>query len=393
MATYKLRRFCQMDLLKRLDRENLLRFLAPFRDFFAEQNVTLPRPESRQRIDYEGLIGVLLSPAGHLPKDLVEALYFVDALSHPKGQEVLLGALPGLDYIAWDTPADIAVKAWMLDRDVVEQLQADGAAFCRSRSYESFLAPSNAPRSWATPTPAIVESIERELEAWFLSRKRGRGTRVFPACGMGDSVSSSVTAKPIAERARSRRGSPPALSIAPRNTMCWSSIPRSGKCGSTPAPRWTRPFTGHFRPSPARGRRAIQRAIQVHLGAPQSLWPSALACHDIPELAWAKLVEIEWGDDRNPREFIRYRCKDLLESFEADGRQIPFYAELLSAKFEIRLMHNRKPRKVTIVPPNTVRLTRDDDGLLVEQWLQQRGFINLERKDEWDEDSPLLESA
>ena len=47
MATYKLQHFSQLDVLKRLNPENLLMFLRPFKDFFTEQGLKLPRPDPR----------------------------------------------------------------------------------------------------------------------------------------------------------------------------------------------------------------------------------------------------------------------------------------------------------------------------------------------------------
>ena len=113
----------------------------------------------------------------------------------------------------------------------------------------------------------------------------------------------------------------------------------------------------------------------------------------MPGLAWARLVSIEWHDNQFPRGYERVRAFDVFEKFEIDGRAIPDYAEIVNAKFEIRLEDVRRPRRITIEPPNILRLTRDEDGMLVEQWLYLRGFINWDRKDNTDEDSSFLESA
>ena len=339
-------------------------------------------------------MGILLSPAGDLPSDLVEALYFVDGLSHPAGQDLLLEALPGLDYVCWDTPADIAVKAWLLDRDIVEQMHAHRAVARRARSYESFLAPWNSSRSWEIPTPEVMDSIERELEAWFLSRKRGRGTRVFPCSrerGFGFLVRHGEAYR---REGALKNGRSSSVVYRPEKHDILEFDPTVGEVrihARSAADKvvyrdiFARHLLGQGGAFSDRGKYTLEPL--------KTYGRLALACHDVPGMAWVRLVEIEWGDHKFPREFVRYRCQDVLESFEFDGRQIPCYAEIVSAKFEVRFTHNSRSRMVTIVPPNLSLLTRDSDGFLVEQWLHRRGFINYGEQGESDENPRLLESA
>jgi hypothetical protein len=44
------------------------------------------------------------------------------------------------------------------------------------------------------------------------------------------------------------------------------------------------------------------------------------------------------------------------------------------AVFRFTIAHTDKVRKVTIKPPRTAVYTRDTDGLIIERWLQARGF-------------------
>ena len=390
MATYKLQQFSRLDVLKRLNPENLVRFLTPFKKFFAEQGLKLPRPGSR-RIDYDHLIGILLSPAGDLPMELVEALYFVDDLSHPAGQERLLSVLPGLDYVWKDSPADVAVKAWLLDPEIVEQMHAERTVAKRARTYESFLVPVRSPRNWAIPERNVVESIERELESWFLSRKRGRGTRVFPmdrTHGFGFLVRHGEAFR---REGALKKGKSTSVVYRPEKYDVLEFDPAAGEVriharSDVDKIMYRDIFARHLLGKDE----AFSEKGKYTLEPLKRYGRSALACHDVPGVAWVRLVEIEWGDHRFPREFVRYRCEDLLESFELDGREIPSYADILSAKFEVRFTHIRHTRRVTIIPPNISMLTRDSDGALVEQWLYLRGFINFGVA---DENSTFLESA
>ena len=86
MATYNLRRFANPSALKRIEPRLFLRFLAPYRSHFLESGLELPPPHETGRISYDDLVPLLMPSEGDLPKDLAEALWFMNASCLPKSR-------------------------------------------------------------------------------------------------------------------------------------------------------------------------------------------------------------------------------------------------------------------------------------------------------------------
>jgi len=49
------------------------------------------------------------------------------------------------------------------------------------------------------------------------------------------------------------------------------------------------------------------------------------------------------------------------------------------ARFSIKLQDEKKRRSVKIVPRNVAEYSRGEEGLIIEQWLRQRGFVLIGR--------------
>src|SRR5438105_3231338 len=90
MATFTLRRFSCPETLKAIAARRLLTFLKPHRRFLLSRGVTLPQSATDRDLDYEELARVFMTPDGKTPKDLIDALYFVDEMATPEGMDALL---------------------------------------------------------------------------------------------------------------------------------------------------------------------------------------------------------------------------------------------------------------------------------------------------------------
>ena len=128
MATWSLRRFSCPEVLKSINPDHLVAFLMPHRRFFTSRGVSLPAPNANDEIDYQALVKVFLSPDAKTPKELIDALYFVDELATPEGMDALLAEADRLDLALDDgndhTPADVAVQVWLLNKDILERKHA-----------------------------------------------------------------------------------------------------------------------------------------------------------------------------------------------------------------------------------------------------------------------------
>jgi hypothetical protein len=181
MATFRLRRFSSPEILRAIAPARLLAFLKPHREFFASQQFILPQPGAAEEVDYEGLVHLFMSHDTGLPKALLDALFLVDEMSSPAGMDVLLEAARrrGLDLEegAELSPADVAVQCWRLAPDLLERKHAEQYALKR-RSFEHYQTDRAIP-PFTFPSAADLRALERSLEAWFETKKRGCGVRVF----------------------------------------------------------------------------------------------------------------------------------------------------------------------------------------------------------------------
>lgn len=104
---------------------------------------------------------------------------------------------------------------------------------------------------------------------------------------------------------------------------------------------------------------------------------ASLVCSDIYGLDWVKPREIHLyhGGEFFKTEVLK--ATDVFAHLAADGVMLPESPRLEAAVFQVKFAGAR-PRSVTIRPSNVAIYLRDDDAVLVEQWLLRRGF-NIDR--------------
>ena len=95
MATYQLRRLCRPELLRAIDIEQLDELLRPHTEYLARHGITLPIAGREAPLKYIALVQLFIAPQEGMPRELIDALYFIDDLSTPTGLELLESAAVG----------------------------------------------------------------------------------------------------------------------------------------------------------------------------------------------------------------------------------------------------------------------------------------------------------
>ena len=190
MATYNLRRFAQPAVLKAIAPKRLQEFLGPYRTYFNGRGLPLPSPNASNGLDHEQLVEVLMTPDADTPKDLVDALFFVNEMSTDENMDLLLEEAEtkglSLDGKPDPTAADVAVQVFLQDRQLLERKHAE-QYLTRPRVFEYFQTQARPVPAFKQPSWVTLLGLEHDLDNWFEKKKRGRGSRVF-VYPKGDSI-------------------------------------------------------------------------------------------------------------------------------------------------------------------------------------------------------------
>ena len=295
-----------------------------------------------------------------------------------------------IDERADQSPADVALQVWLHDRSLLESEHAQ-LYLVRPRSFEYFQTDQVTTSPFVIPDDSVFRALEQDLDAWFVQRRRGPGTRVF-AHQREDSVWFLV-----------RHGEPfkreDSLDGTRTTSVCYRPLRydvlvyehRLGELriharSVRERDLYRTQFGWHiFRNPhyfPGEGKYSLEPIRQRGV--------NCLVCQDVPGLEWVRLREVRWLWDGAIDEVETHQADDLFAALATRGMPWPEQARLIRAVFQVKFTDARRPRSVTIRPSNIALYTRDDDASLVEEWLRRRGFILMESASEEVADDTLV---
>ena len=134
-------------------------------------------------LDYEALVGVFAAPDANMPAGLIDALYHIEEMSTPEAMDDLLREAEerdlGLDLGDDCTPMDVALRMWISNRTLLERKHAE-QILLKPRTFVYYQSENHAANDMMPPGEDAMSALEKALDAWFVSKKRGPGTRIFP---------------------------------------------------------------------------------------------------------------------------------------------------------------------------------------------------------------------
>lgn len=394
MATLNPRRFADITTLRQLSAGDLQRFLAPHATYLAGRGLVVPDQIDPEAFNYLALAGILVNPTDEMPNDLCSGLYFVNEMATQEAFDLLIenlavrAMLPPDRLAAVDddsdettplSPADVALRVWLEDPDLLEQLHAEHD-LPKVRSFEYYHTDRDTLPAFKTPSAAKITALTTALDDWFQENRRGRGAKVILAERDGvtwflirhgetwrregclkDNESSGVVYRPEVYDVlvyNSRIGE---IGIHCRcSSPKWSSMYRTmiGKHIFGDAEFF--PGTGKYTLEPL-------RAAGV----------ASLAVDDIDGIDRITLTELHLAFPSAFNEVVIRKADDIFAAQEARKRGLLIHrkARIVRARFLVKFSDVRKPRIVTIRPSNMAQYVQDDDSVLVERWLAARSFL------------------
>lgn len=166
MASFKIKRFGNPDFLRKIRAENLRALLRRFGEFFDRIEFIIPEGDFSAD-DLEKLSGCVVAPPSYTPGPLLDAIEMLEMLTSGNGWTELQMIAPDLVRTLTatnDSPADVAVKVWLLDPRAIERIYTK-FSIDSGRSMVCYRAPAKTPITQATK--AICKSIAENLSLHF----------------------------------------------------------------------------------------------------------------------------------------------------------------------------------------------------------------------------------
>lgn len=378
MPTLNLRRFADPDMLKTIQLKYLIQLLKPNQDYLSGRGLSLSA-DKHEDFDYELLAEILIDPDDQMPMDLLNALYFIHGMSHEDGMDDLIQGVQesGLMISADDdsSPADIAVQVWLQDSNLLERKHAE-QSMQRKRSFEYFMSEKTSPKATPSLDVSTIAVLEKNLEEWFLTNKRGRGTKVFAFDREGEIRFLVWHGRPFRCEGSIVDGQSSSIFFRPENHDVLVYDKALGELRMNAENKRIKKIYLEFFGKHLFGDKNHFPGANKYTLEPLSIdGRASLVCSDIPGLEWIRLKEIQYFWDREIPEIEIHKATDLFQCMADREEEIPEEVRLIGASFDVKFENIRSPRTLSICPGNVAQYSHDDDGVCLEKWMAKRGFI------------------
>lgn len=394
MANYNLRRFSHPDALKSVSGKHLIQFLSPYANFLRSRELELPANISGEdTFDYPTLVQILMTPDADMPKELIDALYFIHEMATAEGMDSLLAEAETAGIVIEEslelTPIDVAVQMWLCGREILETKHAE-QFLVKARTFEYYQAGDIPGIEIETPSPDIIKAIQDEMDDWFQSKKRGRGSRVFCYPREDGGWFLVRHGEPFKREGSIEAGESSSVFYRPEKhdvLVYQSSVAELRINAGTRGEKelYRKQFGKHLFGNEDH----FPGKAKYTLDPLKDAGDDSLVCSDVPGIEWIKLREVQffWGGAYKSVEI--WKADDIFAMLRDKEKSIHPSARITKAGFHVKFEDSKKPRIVSIRPSNIAQFQRDGDGELVEAWLRARGFV-LTQESEEDEEEFLV---
>ena len=383
MSTIRFKKFIRPAFLRQIGRPGLGRLLNRFAPELAASGVVLPGADLGEEAYYRALSELLMAPEG-LPEVLVEALYAIEGLATPDGQERLERAVRAeglmIPILRNSTTAEIVMQVWVVAPSIVERQHAE-QRLSRLSALEYFgtRTPVDRRGIFQPPGPAIIARLEQDMDEWFHAHQRGQETaQVQVQMTDGECCFMVRHGDTYTRTAKVERHKTEVLHYRPAKEDVIVYSPERDELRMHASTKGEREMYRR-----AFGRRLFGSADHFSERKAYTLEPlrtdmaDALSVEGVPGIRRIVLREVEVTWDRRGQEVTVRKSNDVFGAPVRRGSEverIPEGGELKRAVFDVYFGHGTRPRKVQVRPPNVLKVGRHCDARLVQEWLSRRGF-------------------
>ncbi len=385
MSVMKFKRFTKRQVLKQIGRELLGQFFGRFEQANNGKRIELPPASASDDEYYEGVAEALMSPEG-LPDQVGEALYLVDEMANDEGHERLEAAArkAGLEFNGdgGRTQAELVVEVFLAKPEVLSTAHSE-QKLVRLSAFEYYgtKEPVDRSKTFTPPAAEARAAMAKALDGWFAEHNRGRQTarvdvhvidgEYFFIIRHGDTF--IRTAKVNEQKTEMLHFRPEKDDVVVYSPALDEIRIRAGTKGEREL------YRKEF------GQRLFGDEDYFSQRKAYGLEPlrangrDALDTEGCGDLERAVLREYEVAFDNGFDEVRIRKATDIFAVAERPGGEaIPKGGRLVRAAFDLYFTGMKKPRKVQIRTPNTLKLARHCDVRVVQRWLARRGFRIVE---------------
>lgn len=397
MASFDPKVFTRPDGLKRIANDNLINFLLPYTGYLSGRSFTVPTDHSAE-FPHDELAKLLMQYDANIPPDLVNGLYYIDEVASNETLEEMMerandaGITLSID--GKSTPADIATQIWNAKPDLLIERAVRSLAFQKS-SFMYFLGKTARKRSLPATPDTQLKMLETEMDPWFESKQRGKGTRVF-AFPRTDKVWLLVRhgMPMIREGKHEDDGSPGVAFYRPQKHDVVIYDADQDVLAVNADTKGARTLYREKIGLVLFGDKDYFGDGEIFTLAPiRDDGPDCLLCGDIEGIDRVRLREVvRVLPGRIPITEIT-RASDLFAAL-GDHADAKFkYGTIIAAKFGV-LFRGARQERVVNLSKGSARYDRDTDAPAVEAWLDARNFYAADKKDDRrDADDGVLDRS
>lgn len=379
----KFKRFTKIQFLKQVGRTLLEQFFAKFAEELTARKVKLPAAALADEEYFTALAKVVLTPDS-LPEGLIEALFAIEDLATAEGQERLEAAVVAaglkLEFPETATHGDVAVQVF-LAAPALLAAKHNESRLGRLSAFEYFGSRGGVERTegvnFALPTGEVLEGMTKELDAWFREHHRGHETTRIELHELDGEFWFLVRhGDTFARKAKVEARRWEIMHFRPAKDDVVVYAPKRDEirihAGTKGEKELYRRAFGRW----LTGREDYFSERKAYTLEPlREDCADALSGRGLTSVRQIVLREVELAWGRKKDEFMVRGGTDIHGSAQSRGRAaIPEYGTIVRAGFDFYFAGHKKPRRVEVRTPNTLKLTRGCDARAVQEWLSARGF-------------------
>lgn len=377
----KFGRFSKTWFLREVGRDLLGRFFARFEAGLAEKQVSLPSPNLEEEAYFYALTKVFMAPEG-LPEDLIEALYAVEGMATTEGIDRLERACERGEIAVVFAPdssrGDLAIQAYLADPDFVAQKNNELRLGRLARfEYFSSKVPLDRSGSFRARTEKEVVEMTADLDEWFQRNNRGVHTANIEPYEMdGEFWFLLRHGDTFARMARVEKGKVHMLHFRPAkdDVVVYSPV-RDELRVHAGTKREKEFYLRTFGARLFKNEDYFSERMDFTLEPLRRQGADALDWKGGGVVDRIVLVEFGYIDPDGFKSGRVHHANDIFAAAAAKS-EVPIPADclLVKAAFEFHFKGLKKPRKVEVRLPNTLKLGPHCDAALIQRWLSEKGF-------------------